>query len=114
MAQYSRYIYAATLLLALQGCGENAQTSAAERSLSELSINSAKRQCVSVAVLQQVPQEAASGICDCTVDRLVEVGQMTASLVPSDSEQQLALDACIDAQLKDAPESSTPDTSDHG
>jgi len=63
--------------------------------LSDLQINSAKRQCVSVAVLQQVPNEAAREICDCPVDALIDAGQMTAGSMPTDAQQQGALDACI-------------------
>ena len=82
----------------LAGCGaaDDAEASADEP-LSQLNINSAKRQCVSVAVIQQVPGDAAKEVCDCTVDRLIEAGQYTANTAPSDQQQQAALDACIDS-----------------
>ena len=81
-------------LILLGGCGDRPEADPV--ALGELQINSAKRQCVSVAVIQQVPREAAKDICDCAIDTLVEAGQMTASKMPSDQEQQTALDACID------------------
>lgn len=87
--------------LALAACGSGDGQGAGNegastpKPLSQLDVNSAKRQCVSVAVLQQVPREAATGICACTVDRLIKQEQMTGDRSPSDAEQQAALDACI-------------------
>lgn len=89
-------IIPAALGLALTACGGAEQDAApAEKPLSELNVNSAKRQCVSVAVLQQVPQDAAKDVCDCTVDRLIEKGQFKEETMPTDAQQQVALDSCI-------------------
>lgn len=85
------------LSLPLAACGASSPASEAEAvELSDLQINSAKRQCATVAVLQQVPNEAAKEVCGCTVDSLIEDGTMTATAMPSDEQQQAALDRCID------------------
>jgi hypothetical protein len=88
-------IYSSCLAFALLGACEGSKDIEGP-AMNDLQINSAKRQCVSVAVLQQVPQEAAQEICECTVDTLIDAGKMGAEAVPSDAEQQSALDTCID------------------
>lgn len=91
-------ILATSMALALAACGAaNEAAEGAEEPLDELATNSAKRQCASVAVMQQVPNESAKAVCDCTVDRLIEQGQYTASTAPTEAQQQAALDACIDS-----------------
>ena len=71
------------------------------KELSQMDINSAKRQCVNVAVMQQTPNDAANDaakdICDCTIDDLTAAGQFTSTQQPTDEQQQKALDKCIDA-----------------
>ncbi|WP_394729327.1 hypothetical protein [Altererythrobacter sp. GH1-8] len=92
---------AACLALPLLACGGTSERGAdedantAEAPLSDMQRNSAIRQCVSVAVIQQVPSEAAKDICDCTVNRLIDAGEMTAQTMPDDAQQQRTLDACM-------------------
>ncbi|QUL36761.1 hypothetical protein [Erythrobacter sp. JK5] len=104
----------ASFALALAACDEPAQPTVPAEPLGELTINSAKRQCVSVAVLQQIPQDAATGICDCTIDRLIENGQMTSEAMPTDEQQQSALDVCIDEFSGDASQAAESEGGDNG
>ncbi|MEM6475100.1 MAG: hypothetical protein AAF687_02925 [Pseudomonadota bacterium] len=97
----TKWIIAAGTTLALAGCGSTeGSDTAADEPLSQLEINSAKRQCTSVAVMQQVPSDAAKGVCDCTIEKLIEDGAFTASTNPTDAQQQAALDVCIDSALE--------------
>lgn len=80
----------------LASCGTQQEAAEPDKPLSQLSINSAKRQCVSVAVLQQVPQDAAKSVCDCTVESLIEKAQFTEGSMPSDEQQQAALNTCVE------------------
>lgn len=81
-------------ILLLGACGSPEEAEPAE--LSDMQVNSAKRQCVSTAVLQQVPSDAAREICDCAIDALIDAGEMTAQAMPADEEQQSALDTCVE------------------
>jgi hypothetical protein len=90
-------------VLILAACSQTDPTTAGDESeaamaepLTEMAMNSAKRQCTSVAVMQQVESDAAKDVCNCTVNRLVSDGHFTSQRGPTDAEQQAALDSCID------------------
>ncbi|MFL0355494.1 hypothetical protein ACI5KX_03360 [Erythrobacter sp. GH1-10] len=84
-------------LALLAGCGAQAAGDAQEEAaeLSDMTINSYKRQCVNVAVLQQVPTEAARPVCDCTIEKLLDSEDLTADAMPEDAALDDALGSCI-------------------
>lgn len=92
--------------LLLSACGsepvDETRVEVANATLSELAVNSAKRQCVNVAVMQQVPTDAARDVCDCTVQTMIDEQSFTPEKNPTDAELDGALDGCIESYLAQA------------
>ncbi|NVE93743.1 hypothetical protein [Altererythrobacter lutimaris] len=95
----SHYVPLLGSMALLAGCGE-APSSETAGPPSNLDINSAKRQCATVASINLmgsgVPDEAIEAVCSCSIDKLVRDGKFSDQRQPTEAEAEEAMNTCID------------------
>lgn len=103
-------ILAPAALLVLAGCGAGADDNGAADNteaepLSQLDINSSKRQCSTTASMaligSGVPEDAIDTVCGCTIDKLIADGDYSSESEPSDAASEAALEHCVDELAKE-------------